>query len=175
MIEMVEPEVANSTYGFLEYLDAYLDRYVPRDKESYYPRELNGENMDKWDNSACSGMWPKEDGYAWIRPQCRISLCNSNITSNGLEMQFTIPEQMENAGASDMVEIRVNGTVVWEKTYTKATTELIKISPEQFTLDDSDCYVITISSSWFFNPQSAGIAEDNRDLSMIIRYVGGVR
>ena len=32
VIEIVEPEIINSTYGFIDYLDSYLDGYVPATK-----------------------------------------------------------------------------------------------------------------------------------------------
>lgn len=175
VMEMTEPEVVNYTYGFIEYLDSYLDSYVPMPKGTYYVSELDANNEETWNTSSSAGIWGREDGYAWIKPNCNVAINNKSISDNGLEIDFSVPDEVFDMGEPELVEIRINGTVVYKETYTYAVEEQVIIKPEEFVLDEDDNYIITISCSQYFNPLVRGYGPDDRDLALRLKYVGGVR
>lgn len=174
LVEATEPQIIHYTFGFIDYLDSYLDDYVPMEKATYYAFELDGNNEETWNASCSVGVWQKENGVAWIKPNCRIALSSKNISDHGLEIDYYVPQQSV-AEEPEQVEIRINGTVVYEGVYTSPTEEKIIIKPDEFVPDKNDDYIVTIRCSNSFNPYANGESMDNRDLALALRYIGGTR
>lgn len=175
VIEITEPLITEYTYDFIDYLDSYLDGYVPRRTGVHYVAELDGNNEATWDLSSSIGVWDRQKGYAWIKPDCRIALSNKSISDNGLEIDFNVPLEAVDTGEPERVEITINGSVVYEATYTSPAEEKIIIKPNGFLRDENDDYIVTISCSNYFNPYVRGINSDNRDLALVLKYIGGAR
>jgi len=175
VIEIVEPELVNYTYSFIDYLDSYLDGYIPMEKNIYYALELDGNNEVTWNTSLSTGVWAREDGFAWIQPNCKIALSNRSISENGLEIDFTVPSQVVETEEPNQVEIRINGTLVYEESYTSPKDERIIIKPGEFLPNKKDDYIITINCSKYFNPKAIGESLDERDLALKLKYIGGVK
>lgn len=173
VIEITEPEIINYTYGFIDYLDSYLDSYVPVEKGAYYISELDGNNEASWNTSSSIGVWEKEDGFAWIEPDCRIAMSGKSISDNGLEIDFVVPQQAVETEKPDQIKIRVNGSLVYQGLYSSPAEEKIIIKPDTFEPDENDNYVVTISCSEYYNSYDGGEGTDDRDLALKLIYIGG--
>ena len=175
VLEITEPQLIADTYGFIDYLDAYLDHYVPAPKSDYYPTCLDASRTETWDVEQVEGIYYLENGFAWIQPSCRIPLHSESISNNGLEIDLAVDEHTVASGEPQQVEVAVNGTVVRRETYTDPGEVRMILSPDQFQRDENDSYVVTINCSRSFNPSVLGESADNRDLALALRYIGGAR
>lgn len=175
VLEIAEPELLNETYGFIDYLDAYLDHYVPVPKSDYYPVCLDASQVETWDVGPATGIYGLENGFAWIQPSFRIPLHSESISNNGLEIAFSMDGRTAEPSEPQQVEVAVNGTVVCRETYTAPGDARMILTPDQFQRDENDSYVVTITCSRSFNPSVLGESADNRDLALMLRYIGGVR
>lgn len=175
VVEMVEPELNNYTYGFIDYLDTYLDDYVPQARENYYAFELDGKNAETWNSSLCRGIFEKKNGYAWVGPHCEIVLKSTEISQKGLEIDLKLPKQLFEDDQKLVMDISVNGKVVKTCEFAEKGKEMILISPTEFVPDANDAYVITLQSSKSFNPYERGESMKKRDLAVQLQYIGGIR
>lgn len=174
IVEMVEPEIVNYSYGFISYLDQYLDNYQPASPSSYYMSELDG-SASEWDSTFLRGVWAKETGFAWLSPASCIVLANSDITEKGIECQFTIPKNIFKYSDTDTISLTINGVEVFKKDYHSPCSETVTIEASKFPLNVADTYTICINCSSYFNPKERGTSEDNRDLAVRLEYIGGIR
>ena len=175
VLEILETELIYDTYGFIDYLDAYLDHYVPTPKSDYYPSCLDANRAETWNVGQTRRVYNRENGFAWIQPSCRIPLRSESISDNGLEIDFSVHEYTVESGEPQQVEVAVNGTVVCRETYTAPGEVRMILPPDQFQRDENDSYVVTINCSRSFIPSAREGSTDSRNLALMLRYIGGVR
>ena len=175
LIELVEPEIAQYTYGFLPELDNYLDNYHPLPKEIYYLQELDAAGDYEWNLSFAKGVYGKENGFSWLSPECTIILKNHRIASDGIQIEFEIPQELFREGGQDTVSVLVNDEIVFEKKYSGADSETVLIPPGILHQDSSETYVVKLLCSAFFRPDQIGNSTDERELAMRLKYIGSMR
>ncbi len=176
VIEMSEAEIISETCGFAEYLNSFLNQYVPLPKSQYYVKELDGDSAEDWDLSYTTGVYGKENGYSWLKPDSMIKIHNDRISREGMEIDFSIPAGVFPGEEPETVKIIVNGREVFQKMYTEAAEESVRITPEHLNqAEDEDVYVVEIVCSGSFNPAQSGESTDDRELALQLRYIGGVR
>jgi len=175
IIEMTEPFVMNYTLGFADYLSSYLDNYVPETSSREYMKTMDGTSEDEWCMDNLYGVYGKEDGYAWIKPECEIYIQNEDIISNGLELNYIVPSQVVENDTVDEIYIYVNGKQMFRKQYGQPESQQVIFAPEELPYADDGIYDIEIYASQSFVPFEHGDGMDKRELSLIVQYVGGVR
>ncbi len=175
VLEVVESELVYDTHGFIDYLDAYLDHYVPAPKSDYYPACLDASRAETWDLELVRGVYGRGDEYAWTQPSFRVPLHSESISNNGLEIVFSVDGHTAEPGEPQQVEVAVNGTVVRRETYTAPGDVRMILPPDQFQRDENDSYVVTVNCSRSVIPSAISGSTDNRDLALMLRYIGGAR
>lgn len=172
IIEMTECLIGDYSKGFVPYLINYLDTYVPGEP-TYSMMASVDVTSGNWDATELNGIYGNEGAFAWTSKNYSLKLQDTNITSNGLQFDFTIPESVMGNG-EDVISIYVNGSLAGEYTYDAAGTKSITIPATDLTLSDDGVYSIYVSCSNWFNPKDLG-ATDDRILAMQITYIGAQR
>lgn len=172
VIEMNEALVKDCSTGFVPYLDAYLDTYVPHEIEHNYMDNLDTANLN-WDYSEIFGIYSNEGYSAWTSRAFALELQNEDITNKGLEISFVVPQQVLDKYGSDTITLDVNGQCQKVNNYTTSDIQTVYFSPDEISSAD-DIYSISCYCSDFFNPSDEGF-DDDRNLGVQITYIGARR
>ena len=175
MIEMTEPKIKDYTKGFVKYLIQYLDEYDPDTRSTAYMETLDAVDQDTWDMEYMNGVWQKEDGHAWMKGRALLAVQNSRITQEGMQIEFDVPDLLFSEEGDAEVTIYVNGRNMWRRTYTAPQSEKVILDKEKLRTSDQDVYEVIIESSKTFCPHEMGINEDDRELALRVKYLGGLR
>lgn len=173
-IEMNEHHVPSYSNGFAEYLNSFLDDYIPNLSEMRVA-DSNLDPVMETGLTYCDGYYGYETGHVWAQKDSSVTLRNNNITEQGLELQFSINENVILDG-EDEIFVYVNQKLV--KCMKICSTEVcqIYISPEELCkINTCDTYDIEIICTKDFNPSVLGLSSDNRDLAIDIMYIGEAR
>lgn len=168
-MEINESIINRFSDGFVEYLDAYLDTYVPAQKDD------SAISYEKFDNSKkksppCKiGFYNFEDLATWVKPESRIFLQNKNIKENGLRVSFIIPAEIRE---SMNLKIMVNGRYICDRTFSTPNERVNLLFPASEFQDDADSYDIKLLSDFSFVPKELGTYDDARLLSFLVNYIG---
>jgi len=175
VLEMTEPELVYYTFGFVEYVNNFLDSYKPCEKKAYYPSVLDASNSQLWNNITSKYVYARENGYGWIGPNCRINLTNNESSLNKLEIEYIVPSKIfeVSEGNEISVTILVNDKQVFKKEYSESLIDKTIIDLEDDV--DNDVIAIDIICSDYFIPSEIGESQDNRVLSLQLIYIGGER
>jgi len=176
-IETVVSELQYYSYGFVDYLINYLDTYKPGNGRRNYVQALDCSSEEAWQSDSINGVYQGEDGYAWGKAYCEIILEDSNLIDKGLELEIGVSPYVFYAdGKADIVDIYINGKKKLSQSFGEAWDGSIYILPQSLTeAAEGDCYDIEIYCSKSFVLSQLGINDDNRDLAIMIRYVGSLR
>lgn len=175
IIEMTEPYITQYTLGFVEYLQSVLNDYKPNASLSKeYMKELDYSNDMHEATANIKGLYLQDTDYAWAQSGCEVILQDKNITRDGLEIIFDVPEQLFTNSPIVNLYTYINGVKVCESVYYFGGTNRI-IVPSNYmniTNGNNDIYDIEIYCDSSFNPSEQGMSADNRKLSIAIRYIG---
>lgn len=172
VVENIAPELANSSYGFVEYLLQVLETYTPGEKSGI--QMFDGTSDIPLDERFTGGFWGKEVGFSWVRKESVITLQNSEITEKGLQIDFNVSDMLiAKKGAQD-IHIYVNGEKVFSKHYNAAVTDSVIIPSDKLSVlqNESNNYVVSVLCSNSFVPKELGINEDTRELALMVEYIG---
>lgn len=170
VIELNEAMIHSYSSGFVEYLDSYLDTYVP---SSGVLGEM-GINLcaaEKTGLESSRGYYDYEDACVWTKENCSVTLQNEGITSQGLLFEIGIHEESVKNGDFQLT-VYVNHNKCQELTFTQPGNFDFVIPPESLGRSSNDIYEIELFCSESFNPAVAGIKNDTRDLGIMVYYIG---
>lgn len=159
--------------GFVEYLDQFLDSYIPNQSQTV----TYGINLDastKTGGNVCGGLYGFEEGFCWSTGKSYVTLQNPMITQNGLQLQFQIPERLFQ-GTDVRLIIYVNQEKVTDMIVNSVGECSISVPPEMLSKIKDDVYEIEFYCSHSFVPAQLGINNDTRSLSMQVVYIGEVK
>ena len=174
-MEMCAPEIVYCSYGFIQALDVYLDTYIPQDLSTYWSAAWDASSPGGRDAVCAFGLWGSEEGFSWTKASCGLELSSMDISQNGLEISYGVPQQIIQSDGCDTVTVTVNDIVISEKAYSEGMIDTLVFSPEDLPDAADGIYRINISCSGTFNPKELGRSEDSRDLGIQMMYAGGAR
>lgn len=175
VIQMSEALINSYSSGFAEYLNGFLDVYVPREREDSYSEYLDARKGNEWPTRGLTGVYGREDGFAWVMPRCRVIIKEEDVAESGLEIEFAVPGQVFGDGIADEVKIYVNGILMYENAYAEAWTGSVELDSDRLQQLGTDTYSIEIICSKSFVPREMGLGADNRRLALRVSYVGRMR
>lgn len=177
VIEAAETNIRRYSCGFVDYLIDFLDNYEPGSSDTNYVKELNLDSDEAWHSDSLYGMYDREKGFVWAKSQSQIILDNSNLKNAGLELDFSISDELFRMDkGSEIVDIIVNGTKLVSREFHEAWEGSIIIAPDELEkVADGNLYEIEIHSSKAFRPSELGNSPDDRELAIVIKYVGEAR
>ena len=173
VIEVNDCVLPSYSNGFVEYLDLFLDSYVPTQASpKTYGVNLDASTLTGGD--VCGGLYGFEDGFCWSTGKSYVILQNPMIAQNGLELQFNLPPELFQ-GMDVQLVAYVNQKKKAELFVNSAGPCSIILTPEMLSPAADDIYEIELYCSHSFIPAQLGISDDTRTLSMQIVYIGEVR
>ena len=173
VIEVNDCVLPSYSNGFVEYLDLFLDSYVPTQASpKTYGVNLDASTLTGGD--VCGGLYGFEDGFCWSTGKSYVTLQNSMIAQNGLELQFNLPPELFQ-GMDVQLVAYVNQKKKAELFVNSAGPCSIILTPEMLSPAADNIYEIELYCSHSFIPAQLGISDDTRTLSMQIVYIGEVR
>lgn len=180
IIEAAAPELSHYSYGFVDYLNAYLDTYEPHPIEAIKAFDVKDEAA--LELKAQNGIYQDpnnaKNGYAWTKKYSEITLRDEDIRQNGIKIRLSIPDQVFAKGnKTDVVEINVNGTNLYRRVFYEKWTGSIIIDSDllktvEDKVDENNLYIVEIIASESFIPKEIGENEDTRELALLLSYVG---
>ena len=171
VIELQEAVVYKYSSGFVDYLDKYLNTYVPNSSGTAYSINFYPAAQIGLDDSV--GLWQYEGDYAWSTDYIQVALQNENITGNGISLDFTVTDYLISQGECSLT-VYVNQQKIDTFTTTNPGRYKLDYTAENFATD-SNIYEIEIYCNNYFVPQEIGLNEDSRELSLMIHYIGEKR
>lgn len=179
-----EHNLATFSCGFVQYLNQFLDTYVPNVSESIYcikqPITVQ-DNFSTVDISALNGIYAREglNDYLWMLSSGEIRAAMQLLGDSDLQIVLGVPSEVfiEDPTA-DTVNIYINGNLVHSGSYTLdnvsenvniviSRDELLKLS------NNEDYFTLDVEASKTFNVHDLGLGEDSRDLALRLYYIGG--
>lgn len=173
VIEVNDCVLPNYSNGFVEYLDQFLDSYVPNQIAS----RTYGVNLDAsalTGGDVCSGLYGFEDGFCWSTGKSYVTLQNPMIAQKGLELQLNFPSELFRDKDVQLV-VYVNQEKKADFFVNSAGSCSIILTPDMLSQAENGIYEIELYCSQSFIPAQLGISDDARTLSMQIVYIGEVR
>lgn len=176
VIGITESFLNDYTIGFIDQLDAFLDTYIPEKTREQYMDFLDAESNNKWKYEFLNGIYEKEKNYVWLNPYSEFSLCDPQITRDGLELVFNITEEIFYDDKPQEVIIYINGKRIYRNKFSKICLESVLITAEELMKlkEEGDIYNIGIYCSKSFVPKNVGI-NDERELGIVLKYAGRSR
>lgn len=174
IIELNVEHIYALSNGFVDNLYDYLvNRKIT---ETFLENlDLNGEYAQQ--SKYLTGVYEYEEDisgkFVWTSKNASIELHNSNIFDKGLRIVLEIPPR--NITSENKMVIKVNGKIVQELAWDNAEQKEIIILPESINRIDGDKIMIELECPTSFNLFKMGLSNDDRDLSVMIRYAGEVR
>lgn len=174
IIELNAEHIYALNNGFVDILYDYL---VNRNTFETFLENLdfNGEYIQQ--SEYLTGLYEYEedvDGkFVWASENASIELHNHNIYDKGLRIVLDIPSQ--NIVSGNKMLIKVNGQITQELAWDNAERKEIIILPELINRLEGDKIMIEFECPTSFNPSKMGLNNDDRDLAVMIRYVGEVK
>ena len=173
VVEMCQPSLRGYSHGFVQYLNQWLDHYVPGNSVSdddYMDRFA--ANEIPWKGDSIGGVYDSEGDFAWAKPYSEIILNNREI-AKGIEISFRFPEMLGEFGEKD-IHVYVNGYRAMS--YTPSIGKnTIRVDENKIPKTEDSIYDIEIYCEASFIPLECGMSNDNRDLAIQLEYVGAVR
>ena len=172
IIELQESHVKDYSYGFVTYLDSYLDSYIPNKSQLIkYDHVL--DTILKPELTTGKGFWSYEESHIWAKSSCSITLNNPNISTNGLTIEIGVPEQSMPQGSTTL-HIYVNQELI--DTISVSNTQIQKLNyPAEIFTNSRNIYEIEIYCEDSFIPKELGMNQDSRELSFTLYYIGDTR
>ncbi len=126
-----------------------------------------------------TGVYYNEGNQHWISNEVMIPLRAEEIKKKGLQFDFFVPLQLyKYTNKQDVnIQISVNGSLVTNSLMQKTNDpKMQKIIIQNSQLPDSEdgIYQISIKTDAVFNPKEVGESDDNRNLSLLLKYIGPV-
>lgn len=171
IIEINEAVLTQYTRGFVQYLNSYLDSYVPQAVEAITAEQISYNEGFVIPEGAISGVW--EDG--WCSRYAVANIQNQNIAEKGLNIDFVVISELIKKNKNATVSIYINGKKVYNNIFNKEFDDSIYFSPEQLPKNQNgipDMYNVIIITDASFIPAEMGTSSDLRELSVLIRYIG---
>lgn len=179
-----ENNIPTFSNGFVQYLNQFLDTYVPGKVDSienYISVDSNYDDIN-WD--ALHGIWAREDDnvFLWTETMCEININKEFLGEDDLQIDIGIPEQsFENDCTSVGVCVYIDGNLVSSSSYVSPEDSSIIIRYEDICgiaeqqRDYYDVEIITSrytdSSIWIDNDDEE--ENNERDLALKLYYFGG--
>lgn len=174
IIEINEEYLRYYSNNFTNYLNDFLDNYIPNDRKSIIQNfDLSGNYQQE--KEFFYGIYEYENGFAWTKPYASILIQNENIKENGLEIDLAIPEFWTVDNITDNVLIYVNGSKVSEISPTLIEEHKIIIQDNWIKNADDSEFLIEIYCPTSFIPSEIGLNTDQRELGLRLIYLGEVR
>lgn len=175
---------------------AYWENIIPTDKASMtdvmeafewqmesYRSDINEVFLEKRENypgskktgmNNISGFWNDGD-HLWSSDVLgEIVLHNPKIYEKGLQIEVIVNENTLLDGKSE-VSILVNDVFVKKVIFEKAGNYTIRVESELFDRLVEDEVKIGIDYPTTFSPSKMGLSDDNRELGLVVMYVGEIR
>ncbi len=165
VLEFVDAELKNYSYGFVDYLIDYINN-------GYEEKDYCVNNLDminEWDRENIYGLYGQEEGYAWTSGSFEVTLSNEEIFNNGLNISFNVPEI--NAD-NNRITVYVNGEKVLDKIYSSKETENISVAASDIKQTTDGKVTVYGECSKTFCPLDLGMSEDSRELGIQLMYIG---
>ncbi len=166
-VELVECQFFQYSNGFIDYLDKFLDTYVPGETEGYCHKSLDpkeGTGLKR-----AFGYYGFERDFVWASPDSCLLLKDKDFSTKGMEIRLELSEYTSD-GDTD-ISIYVNGRNVLTRNVKEAGEQEFFIPGEYFDAGDI-AYPVEIICSDSFIPKDLGMGEDKRELSLKVRYAG---
>ncbi len=109
-----------------------------------------------------------ETDHVWTTKYSSIKLLNEQISNTGLRMKFVIPDYP--IKGTEKIKIYVNGERVY--TLDPEYGEYDIVIPAEEIRNETGKYIVEIVSPYTVNPAKDWGTEDNRDLSVLVYYIG---
>lgn len=174
IIEMIEPEISNYTYGFVKHLLKILDNkleYKEVDNNNQIKFLNNGQNYE-----SPFGLYPLEGNGVWTKKYAAININNKAIRKKGIQIDFNIPNNIINKYKSQNVLVYINQNKVFENKYENAGWHSVIIPSNKINVINDDYYEIIIALSRVFVPKDFNnSSHDGRKLGIYIKYIGEAR
>lgn len=171
VIEANEAALAVYSNGFVEYLDLYLDSYIPSESSqisigvNFDASTLSGSNL-------CAGFYQFEEDFSWSTGKSFVTLTNPSITEKGLEIELVIPQEAIQLNGQRIV-IYVNQKKIHDSVYQSGQTLNLVWDPVEFGISENHEYEIELYTSNQFSYADMGIdSSDTRILSTQVKYIG---
>lgn len=177
LIELNEKHIRYFSNGFIEYLNKQIEEYVNSNESISGIYHWLPSNDYASDLKNLYGVYAYEEGYTWIKDYSSIQLQNEQITNKGLELELEIPEywSFDYSHENESILIYVNGIRCKQLFISKSGIQNIQILPDELPQTENHFYEVELYAPQFFIPSELKINGDNRELSLILRYLGEVR
>jgi len=168
IIELNEAAIWNYSNGFVDYLDEFLNSYVPKNQsyildDSFEPEKGKGLYRAR-------GYYGNEEVFSWVKSDSCLNLYNEDFKSNGIQINYYVPDQIVQDGPVS-VSVYVNGRICCSNSYSSSGEYIVSVSEDNIKNDD-DVYSIEIKCDKNFIPSEISNSTDDRSLSLQIKYVG---
>lgn len=171
IIELNEKHMTYCSNGFVEYINKYID------ENKIIVRKNHIKNLDIFDDYNklkfdLYGYYIFENGYVWAKKYSSVLLSNENIIDKGMDIIIEIPIFWDFKKLSE-IKIYINGEI--KKSLVVDGPGEVKLHFSNITISENKVYTVEIYASQDFNPQKDEILDDNRDLSIMVKYIGEAR
>ncbi len=174
IIELNEKHIRYFSNGFVEYLNESINNYKRSSGggiskiRNWIPEGNYQEDLD-W----LFGIYNYEEGFAWGKDYCSFILQNEQISKKGLEIDFEISSYWNFQDTKEeCILVYINGVRCKQLFVSQAGRIILNFLPEELPISQSDQYQIELYTTQSFIPSKLSINGDNRELSIILRYVG---
>ena len=169
IIEINEQAISNYSDGFVDYLNDYLDTYVPGSLEYVYEEHLIP--VEKIGLKDSKGYYDYTDDFCWTQKDCCLNLYNEKISESGIRIDLEIPSFLVDDGETE-ISVYVNGYLCESNTYDEEGKYSITISEESIKNYTENNYSIEILCDKSLNPSEEEIENGALPLSLKVYYVG---
>lgn len=135
---------------------------------------LEPASMVEVPDGILEGYYDLEGNMIWTSKDSSVLLSDDGIKTEGLEIEFVIPDQIVSREQEKCIDIMVNGKKVSEVSTETAGYKEVFVAPEDLPDGDGGCRV-ELHSPDSFVPAEIGMNEDTRELALQVIYIGKVR
>ena len=173
VIQMGECLIKDYTLGFVDYMNDYLETYSPDTAASETMTYLAPGTDSEWNQEAMEGFYDRESGHVWMSPSARLYLDQKALSEEGLEIRYTVPNELFSTMDKMKVHIYVNGKKIQVQEYSAPQDEVLYIRDLPET--ENNVCELTFLCSGAYCPSELGISKDSRKLALKMTYVGKIR
>ena len=135
---------------------------------------LDPARMTETPYDALEGYYDLEGTMVWVSRDSSVLLFDDGIKTEGLEIEFVIPDQVAGQGQEKFIDIMVNGKKIGEVPAGTAGSRKVILEPRELP-DGDGGYRVELHSPDSFVPAETGMNEDIRELALQVMYIGRVR
>lgn len=140
----------------------------------YNAMDVFDPNLDNMDYGSLNGVSSSQGDYCWIGPYAKFAISGDSIEKDIL-IKFDVNNLLKqyNMEKDIVVNIKINDTLINTLSIKDFDKEYNIIIPKtEIPSIESGGFIFEFITNAYFNPAEEGMSNDNRDLSISLKYVG---